>query len=42
MTGEHEKVLTVGEAIDGLCTIDVTGHGVVRALFTAAHAAQHV
>lgn len=40
MTGEHEKVLTVGEAIDGLCTIDVTGRGVVRALFTAARAAR--
>ncbi len=40
MTDENTKLLTVGEAIDSLCTIEITGRGVVRALAAAARAAQ--
>ncbi len=41
MADANAKLLTVGEAIDSLCSIEITGRGVVRALFTAARAAQH-
>jgi D-glutamate cyclase len=34
------QLLTVGEAIDSLCSIEITGRGVVRGLYTAARAAQ--
>jgi hypothetical protein len=40
VANEHTKVQAVGEAIDSLCTIDITGRGVVRALSAAARAAQ--
>jgi hypothetical protein len=35
-----QKLLKVGEAIDSLCTIEITGRGVVRDLYLAARAAQ--
>ncbi|MDR7419568.1 MAG: DUF4392 domain-containing protein [Armatimonadota bacterium] len=40
MTDTDEKLLKVGEAIDSLCTIEITGRGVVRELYLAARAAQ--
>jgi hypothetical protein len=40
VTDRDEKLLKVGEAIDSLCTIEITGRGVVRDLYLAARAAQ--
>ncbi len=40
MTGSEEKLSKVGEAIDSLCTIEITGRGVVRDLYTAARVKQ--
>ena len=40
MADTDAQLLTVGEAIDSLCSIEITGRGVVRALYTAARAAQ--
>jgi hypothetical protein len=40
VAGGDEKLLKVGEAIDSLCTIEITGRGVVRDLYLAARAAQ--
>lgn len=39
MDGEA-KLQKVGEAIDSLCTIEITGRGVIRDLYTAARARQ--
>jgi hypothetical protein len=39
VTDTDEKLLKVGEAIDSLCTIEITGRGVVRDLYRAARAA---
>jgi hypothetical protein len=40
VAGNDEKLLKVGEAIDSLCTIEITGRGVVGELYHAARAAQ--
>jgi hypothetical protein len=40
VAGSDEKLLKVGEAIDSLCTIEITGRGVVRDLYLAARVAQ--
>ena len=41
MVGSDEKLRKVGEAIDSLCTIEITGRGVVGDLYAAARKAQH-
>lgn len=38
MAGSDEKLQKVGEAIDNLCTIEITGRGVVRDLYLATRA----
>ncbi len=40
MTDDSAKLVAVSEAIDSLCTIEITGRGVVGALAAAARAAQ--
>lgn len=40
MIDQDAKLRKVGESIDSLCTIEITGRGVVRDLYLAARAAQ--
>ncbi|HYM70662.1 MAG TPA: glutamate cyclase domain-containing protein [bacterium] len=40
MADQHAKLQKVGEAIDNLCTIEITGRGVVRDLYAAVRAKQ--
>lgn len=42
VTDAEAHLVTVGEAIDSLSSIEITGRGVVRTLYTAARAAQPV
>lgn len=40
MVDSDDKLFKMGEAIDSLCSIEITGRGVVRDLYLAARAAQ--